>query len=130
MRRVFKTRTFARWCRKATLPDAILCAAVNEMAAGLIDADLGGRVYKKRVPVPGRGKRGGARTLVGSNLGDRWFFLFGFEKNDRATVDVRELATLQKIAAVLLALDTTLLGRSVAEGELVEICREEKSPAQ
>jgi hypothetical protein len=31
---------------------------------------------------------------------------------------------------VLLALDTTLLGRSVAEGELMEICREEKSPAQ
>ena len=100
------------------------------MAAGLIDADLGGRVYKKRVPVPGRGKRGGARTLVGSNLGDRWFFLFGFEKNDRATVDARELASLQGIAAALLDLDTTLLGRSVAEGELMEICREEKSPAQ
>lgn len=130
MRRVFKTRTFARWSRKASLSDATLCAAVNEMAAGLIDADLGGRVYKKRVPVPGRGKRGGARTLVGSNLGDRWFFLFGFEKNDRATVDARELASLQKIAAVLLALDSTLLGRSVAEDELMEICREEKSPAQ
>lgn len=100
------------------------------MAAGLIDADLGGHVYKKRIPVPGRGKRGGIRTLVGSNLGDRWFFLFGFEKNDRSTVDARELASLQKIAGVLLALNTTLLGRSVAEGELMEICREEKSPAQ
>jgi hypothetical protein len=130
VRRVFKTRTFARWCRKAALPDAILCAAVNEMAAGLIDADLGGRVYKKRVPVPGRGKRGGARTLVGSNLGDRWFFLFGFAKNDRANVDARELAVLQKIAAALLALDTTALGRAVVAEELVEICREEKSPAR
>jgi hypothetical protein len=100
------------------------------MAAGLIDADLGGRVYKKRVPVPGRGKRGGARTLVGSNLGDRWFFLFGFEKNDRTNVDARELAAAQKIAAALLALDTTALGRAVVAEELLEICREEKSPAQ
>jgi hypothetical protein len=127
VRRVFKTRTFARWCRKSSLPDSTLCAAVAEMAAGLIDADLGGSVYKKRVPMPGRGKRGGARTILGSNLGDRWFFIFGFEKNDRATVDARELAALQRIAATLLALDTTLLDHSLAEGELMEICHEEKS---
>ena len=94
------------------------------MAAGLIDADLGGKVYKKRVPMPGRGKRGGARTIPGSNLGHRWFFLFGFEKNERVTIDERELAALQKLA--LLALDTKLLERSLAEGELMEICHEEK----
>jgi len=96
------------------------------MAAGPIDADLGGSVYKKRVAMPGRGKRGGARTILGSNLGDRWFFIFGFEKNDRATVDARELAALQRIAATLLALDMTLLDHSLAEGELMEICHEEK----
>ena len=117
---------FARWCRKSSLPDSTLCAAVAEMTAGLIDADLGGGVYKKRVAMPGRGKRGGARTILGSNLGDRWFFIFGFEKNDRATVDARELAALQTIAATLLALDTTLLDHSLAEGELMEICHEEK----
>lgn len=49
---MFKTRTFARWSRKAGLGDAALRAAVDEMAAGLVDADLGGRVYKKRVPLP------------------------------------------------------------------------------
>lgn len=96
------------------------------MTAGLIDADLGGRVYKKRVPIPGRGKRGGARIILGSNLGDRWFFIFGFEKNDRVTVDARELAALQQIAAALLEMDTTALDRSLAEGELTEICHEEK----
>lgn len=96
------------------------------MAAGLIDADLGGSVYKKRVAMPGRGKRGRARTILGSNLGDRWFFIFGFEKNERATVDARELAALQRIAATLLALDTALLDHSVAEGKLMEICHEEK----
>jgi hypothetical protein len=49
-----------------------------------------------------------------------------FEKNDRATVDARELAALPTIAATLLALDTTLLDHSLAEGELMEICHEEK----
>ena len=42
MTRVFKTRHFQRWMRKTELTDAVLCKAVQEMAAGLIDADLGG----------------------------------------------------------------------------------------
>ena len=130
MRRVFKTRTFARWAGKAGLPDATLCEAVTEMAAGLVDADLGGNVYKKRVPVPGRGKRSGGRVLVGTNLGDRWFFLFGFAKNERATVDDRELAALQKVAAALLLLGAQLLGRALEAGELTEICHEEESRSQ
>jgi hypothetical protein len=121
MRRVFKTRTFARWSRKAGLGDAALRAAVDEMAAGLVDADLGGRVYKKRLPLPGRGKRGGARTLVGANLGDRWFFLFGFEKNDRDSIDARELAALQSIARALLELKPRQLDMAVEAGELMEI---------
>lgn len=49
MRRVFKTRQFLRWLRKTDLTDVALCAAVNEMMAGLIDAELGGDVVKKRV---------------------------------------------------------------------------------
>lgn len=129
MQRVFKTKTFRRWSRKAGISDKALCAAVAEMMQGLIDADLGGRVFKKRVPVPGRGKRGGARMIVGSNLQDRWFFLYGFEKNDRETIDARELAALQTVAAALLAMDPKLLEKAVAESELEEICCEEKSPA-
>ncbi len=98
MASVFKTRTFARWSRKAGLTDAALCKAAREMSAGLIDADLGGHVYKKRVAMPGRGKRGGAPTLVASRHDARWFFVFGFEKNERATVEARELAALQRLA--------------------------------
>ena len=67
MRRVFKTRHFSRWMRKTELTDSALCAAVSEMAAGLIDADLGGGAVKKRVALPGRGKSGSARTLVATN---------------------------------------------------------------
>jgi hypothetical protein len=75
VRRVFKTSYFARWLRKTELSDEALCSAVDEMAQGLIDADLGGGVVKKRVGHSGRGKRGGARTLalVATNKGNRWF---------------------------------------------------------
>jgi hypothetical protein len=121
VKRVFKTRTFARWSRKAGLTDAALLTAVEEMAAGLVDADLGGRVYKKRVGLPGRGKRGGARTVIGTDLGDRWFFLFGFEKNDRDNIDARELAVLQALARSLLELRPSQLADAMEAGELLEV---------
>ncbi len=60
MRRVFRTRTFTRWMKKAGVNDADLWAAALEMSQGLVDADLGGHVMKKRVALPGQGKRGGA----------------------------------------------------------------------
>ena len=45
----FKTRYFSRWFRKAGLSDGSLCQAVDEMEKGLIDANLGGGVVKKRI---------------------------------------------------------------------------------
>ena len=119
MRGVFKTRRFNRWMRKTELTDQALCDAVSEMERGLIDADLGGGVVKKRVALPGRGKSGGARMLVATNNGNRWFFVFGFEKNDRANVSGKELEALQAIAADLLKLSPAQLDAHV-EGEALQ----------
>ena len=124
MRRVFKTRHFSRWMRKTELSDALPCKAVAEMAAGLIDADLGRGVVKKRVALPGRGKSGGTRTLVATNRGNRWFFVFGFEKNQRANIDAAELDALQDIAGDLLKRTSNELDRAVTDGMLQEICHD------
>jgi hypothetical protein len=124
MRRVFKTQNFHRWMRKTELSDALLCEAVREMERGLVDAHLGGCVVKKRVAMPGRGKSGGARTLVASNFKNRWFFVYGFEKNVRANISSHELAVLQNLAADLLALESRQLDSAVAQGKLLEICHE------
>lgn len=124
MRRSFKTRHFSRWMRKTGLTDSALCSAVAEMAEGLIDADLGGGIVKKRVGLAGRGKRGGARTLVATNKGTRWFFLYGFEKNDRANITDDELEALKEIAEQLLARTGKQLDEAVQDGSLKEICHE------
>lgn len=60
MSRIFRTRTFSRWMRKIGFTDGALRGAVSEMDKGLVDADLGGHVLKKRIALPGQGKRGGA----------------------------------------------------------------------
>ena len=108
--------------RKAGVSEPALCEAVVEMRRGLIDADLGGGVVKKRVPLPGRGKSGGARTLVATNRDDRWFFLYGFAKNDRDNVRADELEALQNLAADLLRLSRADLDAWVEAGALHEIC--------
>ena len=126
MRRVFKTRYFCRWVRKTALTDAALCVAASEMAAGLIDAELGGGVVKKRVALPGRGKSGGARTLVATNKDNRWFFVFGFEKNERANITKKELEAIQNLATDLLNLEPAQLDAHVESEALQEICHEEQ----
>jgi hypothetical protein len=122
MKRVFKTRHFCRWMRKTELTNDALCVAVDEMVQSLIDADLGRGVVKKRVGLASRGKRSGARTLVATNKGDRWFFVFGFEKNVRANIRGDEREALQDIAQDLLARTGAQLDLAVEDGALEEIC--------
>ena len=127
MTRVFKTRHFVRWMRKTELTDAALCGAVQEMARGLIDADLGGGVVKKRIGMAGRGKSGSARTLVATKKGSSWFFVYGFEKNDKANISDDELETLQTFAKDLLSRTGLQLDTAVTDGALQEICHDKKS---
>jgi hypothetical protein len=127
MRRVFMTRHFSRWLRKTELSESALCSAITEMANGLIDADLGGGVLKKRVAIPGCGKSGGARTLLATNRASRWFFVFGFEKNERANVTDREIEALQQLAADLLRLGPAQLDEHVRSDALKEICHDKQS---
>lgn len=124
MRRVFKTCQFSKWMRKTDLLDDVLCLAVREMASGLVDADLGGDVLKKRVALPGRGKRGGIRTLVATRRANCWFFVFGFEKNEKANVSRKELEALQWLAEQLLGLTGPQLEVALQDGSLQEICHE------
>ncbi|MGL6004826.1 type II toxin-antitoxin system RelE/ParE family toxin [Aeromonas sobria] len=54
--------------------------------AGLIDGYIGDYLYKKRVAMPGQGKRGGYRTMLGAVIGNGYFFLYMFANNDTANI--------------------------------------------
>lgn len=123
---VYKTRWFDRWARKEGLVTSSLCTAVCEMRAGLYDADLGGGLLKKRIARPGEGKRGGFRTLVATNRGNRWVFVYGFPKNKRSNIDQDEEAALKALAAHLLGLTAQAVGQAQRAGELLEVHCDEK----
>ncbi|MFM8898542.1 MAG: type II toxin-antitoxin system RelE/ParE family toxin [Burkholderiales bacterium] len=118
---VYKTRWFDRWARKEGLSTSSLCAAVSEMARGLFDAELGGGLVKKRIGRLGKGKSGGYRTLVATNKGSRWVFVFGFPKNERSNIDKDETEALKKLAAHLLSLTAQAAAQAQDAGELMEI---------
>ncbi len=118
---IYKTRWFDRWACKQGLTTPQLCDAVREMQAGLYEADLGGGLLKKRIARSGQGKSGGFRTLVATNKGNRWIFVFGFPKSERGNIDKDEAEALKKLAEHLLSLTPSALDQAQRAGELMEV---------
>lgn len=121
MARVLKRKDFSRWQESEKLPDTALCKAVREMERGLIDADLGGFLYKKRVARPGAGKSGGYRTLLSARIGNRYIFLHGFTKNDKANITQEEQRALRFAGKLFLDLSTQALSAALQSGVLLEV---------
>jgi hypothetical protein len=119
--KIYKTKWFSRWAHKQRLDDVNLCKAIREIAAGLYDADLGGGLVKKRIARTGQGKSGGFRTLIATNRGDRYFFIYGFPKNERSNIDRDEEEALKKLAEQLLSLTSELLETAQQNEELLEV---------
>ena len=127
MMRILKRKDFARWQAGERLLDAVLCKAVQEMESGLIDADIGGFLYKKRVARPGAGKSGGYRTLLSARMGSRYVFLYGFPKRDKANITQDEKKALQFAGKVFLELTAEALSKALQVGVLMEVhCEQDR----
>jgi hypothetical protein len=77
--------------------------------------------FKKRIARPGQGKRGGFRTIVASNLKSRWFFVYGFPKNERDNINQDEQAALKELADKLLKMSPQSLDRALEADEVIEV---------
>jgi hypothetical protein len=121
MTRVLKRKDFARWQATEKLPDAVLCKSVQEMEQGLIDADLGGCLYKKRLARPGGGKSGGFRTLIAARIGRRYIFLHGFPKCAKSDITLGEKKALQFAGKVFLDFSDKELLKAIQSGVILEV---------
>jgi hypothetical protein len=119
--RIFKTPDFVTWAKDEGVNDKALLDAVKEIEAGLIDANLGGHVIKKRVAREGQGKSGGFRTLIAFKAQDKSFFMFGFAKNEKDNISAKEKAALKAMAKELLAYDDKALIKAIKARALLEI---------
>jgi putative transcriptional regulator len=72
-----------------------------------------------------RGLVGGGLLLVVTNKGNHWFFVYGFQKNERSNNDEDE--TLNKLKAHLLSLTARAVGKAKQAGELIEVHKMRKT---
>ena len=121
MKAIYKTKTFVRWARKNNVADSCFVNAVLEMESGLIDANLGGGVYKKRIPLTGKGKRGGTRSIIATHFKGTFFFLRGFAKNETSTISDQELDVYKIVARTYLSIGKRKLEEMLLDGTIAEV---------
>ena len=49
IREIYKLKSVARWAKKSSFSDENLLSAIDELEVGLVDADYGEGMFKKRV---------------------------------------------------------------------------------
>jgi hypothetical protein len=118
---VYKNKPFARFARRARIADADLWKAALSANEGVVDADLGGGVFKQRIARAGEGKSGGSRTLLLLRRGDRAVYVFGFEKKDMANISAKELLVYRELADIYLRCPVAEMKRRVEEGVMIEV---------
>lgn len=121
--RVFKNKWFNHWASKEGISDAVLLDAAKEVAIGMVDADLGGCLFKKRLPRAGAGKRGGYRVIVGYKRPntERIVFLYAFAKNDKANISATEEAALSLAAESFVSTADKQVQELLATGSIWEV---------
>ncbi|KZK75221.1 MAG: hypothetical protein A3K90_04155 [Pelodictyon luteolum] len=126
--RVFLNKWFCRWTKDERVPAATIWAVAEEVVAGNVEADLGGLLFKKRIPRQGEGKRSGYRVLVGFQKqgSNRVVFLYAFSKNQQANITTKERKALQLVAQAFLEATNDQLGQLLLKKEYTEIFENER----
>ena len=116
--RIFKNKWFAG---KEGIADGELKEAVNQLEAGLADADLGGGVYKVRIARPGEGKSGGYRVIVFFKSGKRTFFVYGFAKSAMGNIGQGDLRIFKERSKDALSMTEAQINDRLRNGTLIEV---------
>jgi hypothetical protein len=120
-----KNKHFHRWAKKQGISNTILLDAISEFEKGLYEADLGNHLYKKRVALAGRGKSGGARTILFYQQGKKLIFCFGFEKNSQSNITDLEKKLLNKLSDTYQNSTENEILNDIKYGDLIKILGKE-----
>ncbi len=118
---VYKSKTFARFAKKARITDSDLWKTAQLANEGMIDADLGRGVVKQRIARAGEGRSGGSRSIILFRKNDRAVYVYGFEKKDRANIRPDELEAFRELAKVILGYTKAEIEKRVEDGALLKV---------
>lgn len=123
-----KTKYFTRWAKKEGIADSALCEAIGEFENGLCEANLGNHLFKKRIGLTGKGKSGGARTILFCQRGKKLIFCFGFSKNQQENLSDTQVKVLNKLSNFFQNINDEIVIRNIKHNELVRISGMEMQP--
>lgn len=118
---ILKNRLFAQWADDLKITDTILINVIGDMAQGLYEANLGGHIYKKRISIGQRGKRGGARTIIAFKAHEKAIFMYGFSKNKKDNLTKKEEEALKALAKDYFNYNDKQIRQAVKAGKLIEV---------
>ena len=112
-----KTKWFKKWSKKNAVKDDQLHKALDSISKNAGIVDLGGGLYKVRIPGEQKGKSGGFRSIVVYRDFDLAIFVFGFSKNEKENLSKDELKYFKKLAKDLLKFDKQKYIKLIQSGE-------------
>lgn len=122
---IYKAKRFNQNTKKLGITDDVLLKAAEDIKQGVGEANLGGGVIKKRLPLQ-QGKSGGARTVIFFKYDRHIFFYDGWAKNSVSSgngkeIEDDELIAYRKLASTFLAFTDTDIAKLLTTGFLVEV---------
>jgi len=121
-----KNKYFYRWAKKQRITDKTLIDAIEEFEKGLFEVNLGNHLYKKRIALAGRGKSGGARTILFYQQGRKLIFCHGFEKNQQSNLSSSELNFLHKLSNSYQVINEDLILEGIQQKKFFKILKSEE----
>jgi len=115
------TKHFAKWAAKHKILEDEIALALKEMQAGNFEANLGGHIYKKRIPFSGQGKSNSGRTIICYKKADRAILIHGFAKNEKTNISKKELQAFKEFATILLGFSKKEIELAIKNEVLIEV---------
>lgn len=117
------TKQFSKWVSNQSMNPGELKTALEDVRQGLCEANLGGHLYKKRIPFKGHGKRGSGRTIVCFKKGQIAIFIHGFAKNETDNLSSKELKAFKAFAKILTGLTPDQISIALKNGDFKEVTK-------
>ncbi len=117
----YAIKAFDRRTRKLRIGDERLLEAAQRVLEGRAYADLGGGLYKERIPRDGEGRSGGFRAVLCLRNDDIVISFTVFAKREKDNLDGQEFKAAQKLAAAYKSMGEDELMTALGNGAIREI---------
>lgn len=118
---IYKLKKFTKWQLDYKVKDSQLLEIIEEINKSPKNGSLGKFLYKKRIGNESSGKRSGHRVIVAAKIEQNYFFMYGFQKNEKDNLEKKELKIFKELAKDYVTYSPHQLKIAIKAGELEQL---------